>query len=538
MSNVFSLASSEPFSHKIATTLRNGVTYLGNFFSKMTNLSKLSNIASKIIKFVQIIFGEDQYPLLEVIKQPIKAFKNVTSTAKLIVKTKDLFELNKQTPVLRIIHKIVSFVTSILKTIKFFVLLGLINLAKIAEAIGKIPVLGAVSQVPLGTVINIFQFGVSVLGSIEDAVEFFSIGKNMTSQNQKLEKWQTRSQDVEAILTYLNEEARLRELRSQARQKATPVKPDETPNPFDTSSYIGVSNFSPDYIPTPKVIEQKIPQPKEQQLQNVGSALQEMNPNVNPNPNIFDKWQNESLKGTSLGFEKTPSGNQIFDNDPKPSINQIPTKLTEVVKEIPGKSILSSKKSDPNLSSSAATKPMFDEVSDPLLQVEDAEEIKALQEKVNNLKTKCDSQRAKLKDYYTKKTEDAKSKMQELSQDEKSVNKGQLSLLYAKVIKWSKVIDCITGNDPLAVEKLLEKSDNKAIQKSENIEQLKQTRIQRIFSFIYRLAKVVLAAASVILFFTGIATPFVVVGFIALNVLTYSFGIFKFFWQEAHPRKQ
>ena len=42
------------------------------------------------------------------------------------------------------------------------------------------------------------------------------------------------------------------------------------------------------------------------------------------------------------------------------------------------------------------------------------------------------------------------------------------------------------------------------------------------------------AVAAVFLFFTGIGSVPVLASYFLLNIFTYSFGIFKFFWQEKH----
>lgn len=631
----------ESFQENFKKAFHSGIFYISKSFSEIGGISKLSNIATKIIKFVQIIFGEDQFPILDLIKKPIKTIKNVTSIFKVADKTHDLLLLNQQTPKLRIVHKVTSLFTSILKTVKFFGALKLIDLGKHAATLGKIPVFGIVSQLPLGIVINIFQFVVHVLGSIEDAADFFSLSKHTKGTDSSLNKWNKRSDNIDNILSYVRNEAKLRDLRTRANlapeaeienievfPKAVAVTkqensqsvlremiPLETPNigvlqsktpkgndiiintvrdieiKYDQQTFeknkvekaLNIADKTPESMdklggltkhPTgltnneiDSLVEAvKYPIKEQEKVQNLVNAkdpilTDEFNHLTPANLNVVP----DDLNFNSALPEKTK---KIEENPPMAPVPVIlddkdPLKNSFTLKEDPKGELLSSIDQKDSSEKPAQTqqesikdeiKPLGiqqqqvlkieekDEIDpavklpkEPLIQniVKDIElelEIEKLQENVNRQLNSIVNERDRLCEYYRKKIQEAQGKIHRLELSETQ----QMHQWDAKIIKWEHLVDIIAGNDELLINELKKKCDLKKVEKKETRELLKQAKIQRAFSFVYRVAKVVLAASAILLFVTGIGSTAVLAGFIALNVTIYSFGLFKFFWKESH----
>lgn len=634
------------------TAFQKGVTHLSNAFSKISSFSKISNLATKIIKFVQIVFGEDQFPLLDVIKTPIKAVKNVISSLKLADKTHDILSLNAQTSKLRITHKVTSFATSILKTIKFFGALSLLDLGKGAAAIGKIPIFGIVSQLPLGIVINIFQFTLHVLGAIEDALNFVSLGKKMKTNKDSQNKWNRRSKEIEDILSYVKKAGKLQELSNSLQDPKSKYKTVDKLMIKETHSQKSVSTIMrpeiPLEAPNANVFQHKTrvisnealviprdPGPFRQEAADMSSeaAVVPRDPRLKKGDNIIigavhidnvqppeikdllakkqelDEYEKveadvrkeekltehrpysvphvtyqDDLTGSDLDKmverlhprkDDQPTLDQetmanLFGEDPlkkkmKPIItglkgSDFPVKIEQpplvivVPKEpappetpklpvqptspipLPILPIVSLP-SDPKIGPPAIVKEPLkpqDQPEPPLIApiIEASKELKILKEKLLQQKRFLDAKRAPLCEHYRKKIALTQNRIVFLQT--KHANKVQLDPLRAKIFKWEHRVETIVGNDEKLLGETKRQYDLKVNDKKVNIEILKQARIQRAFSFSYRVAKVIVAASTIFLFFSGIGTLVTSVGLITLTALTYSFGIFKFFWQETH----
>lgn len=324
----FSQRQSQSFPIKLKRTLQDGTSYLRNTVSKNFNICKFSTIAIKIIKFVQIVFGEERAPILNALKLPLKAVNNISGTFKVAEKTHALLLINKKTSGLHIAHKISSLANSLLKTAKFFGTINLIDLGKYTLAIGKLPVFGIVNKLPLGIVVNALQFFVNILGAAEDVMNYRSLGEEILSHNSKIKKWTYRRNDA------------------------------------------------------------------------------------------------------------------------------------------------------------IATCELF------------TAKIKSAKLEIKNLRTNV------------------------------IANKTKIEHLQAKISKCRDFIDPQTIQGVIVLEIQVKNID---------IVYLKQARVQHVHSLIYHVAKVMLAAAAVFLFFAGISSLAVVASLVVFNILTYSFGVFKFFWHEAHP---
>lgn len=850
---------SETIQHKTRTVFQNGVSYIINVFSKLSNLSKVSNITLKIIKLVQIVFGEDHFPVLALVKKPLKSVKNVTSTLKLADKTHDLISLKSKSPALHIAHKVGSFVTTILKTVKYCGSLGLLKLATVSAAIGKIPVFGIISKLPLGIVINVFQFVVNVLGAIEDAIDFFSIGKEINSNHQNLNKWSRRSKDIEDILQYVKDEAKLRQLRAnlleeakgkqqniqaeikaqsnedkrataQNAEKELEIKPLEKKESAELSAAVlhnvvpELSSFSmpashskdmkhDDYrlessaqlqasaiLPNPKsslqanealqanddtkIVKDSMQksfaidpsalfsmksdgqdEPTKDPVQ-MAVAVGEIAPHLKKtghnvivghvqdlqhdfsSRNLLDRLTHEQLDSfsdikldikmdpystltkegkTSQLQDQTeeeplipdpeypgvfrrilkpntqdqteefwihdPENAGAFRRIPKPKKDSITPTLTTTQNQtdellIPEPTNASSatrqqidqiadeifqqlEKKDPQLQEKISSQPspdnkidkfvetMMDKLQqngvhtttkndqtseneiqtlpkpvqtieahedlkqsnadqkmtvttvldskndqanilpptqpslndskkiqdlvflppdtknenkqsivavpqntpdltindkptrleDPLeitsnkepdemllAAIEERDDVKALKVMVNIRSRSIAVKRDALSNHYHQKVAHAARQIAQLEQNA-NAHEAQLSKLRAKVIKWEQIVVVIGGNNETLLNTVDKQFDLKVNEKKSNAEILKQAKIQKAFSFIYRVAKVILAASSIFLFFTGIGATAVLAGFIILTILTYSFGVFKFLWKETHQIK-
>ncbi len=814
--------------NQFIATFQVGFSHISHAVSKMTSLSKIARIASKIIKFVQIVFGEEAFPILELIKTPIKAVKNVTSTLKIADKTHDLVSLNAQTSKLKIVHKVTSFAANILKTVKFFGSLGLLDLGKAAVQIGKIPIFGVISQLPLGIVINVFQFVVNVLGAVEDAMAFFSLGKKIKSEGSHLNKWNHRSKDIEDILYYVTEEAKLNQLKATAleitknlenaapelKMIAKPINKNEihtqeiknkmkgNNNKIDGSTLVSTEDkkilqkniskenrsypqilnnelqpqkaeikeennlafarledvinekeravkevqnedvieksFKPIFkanesltkgakrnlseeiemmdIPKIKVDqgfpelladennlvqiipkaesqsvpikndiyvgalrdlkfnlpdeklyrEQKIQLPhfpydlhedleKDNQklppnlidlLKKEGDAIDfnilhdnkihpkkndklefnknkimdvDLNLNLEENfpqaqpevdlnqiiearKDIIDNWQDlhklnvrrlkaeEAIKqeqdqakakiddvpGPGSGneaaiiksldldkfhdFEKDHdllklSGNaDRLEDEPAPGNNPVAKKDIKPPEDH-DQSLAPKQPIDSDVSEHGvgdlpieknaaislpdnATKPDQNDIN-PNLQpnlVEDSAEIKALEQKVKRQLKSLNLKRDSLGQHYRKKIQDTYDKVA-LLKAKAQENELQITKLNAKLIKWENIVKVISSKDEKALQEVCQHFNAKIDEKNISIQKMKQEKIQKTFSFIYRIAKVVLASASIFLFFSGVGTTAALAGLVILTVLTYSFGVFKFFWNETHKNE-
>jgi len=128
--------------------IQKGILYLSNAFSKIASVSKLSNVTLKIIKLSHVVFGDEAFPALNLMSMPLKSIKDITGTLKLPEKTRGLFNLTKGSSGLHVAHKVVSYILSILKVVKYFGFLGLLKLGEIAASVGKIPIIGLITKVP------------------------------------------------------------------------------------------------------------------------------------------------------------------------------------------------------------------------------------------------------------------------------------------------------------------------------------------------------------------------------------------------------
>lgn len=687
---------------KIKKAFQEGISYIANSVSKLSGISKLSNLALKIIKLVAIVFGEEQFPVLILLKQPLKAIKNSTSVFKLADKAHDVVSLNAQTPAIRVAHKVTSFGTSILKTVKIGGSLGLIDLGACAAKIGKVPVLGIISKLPLGIVINVFQFAVNVLGAIEDALDFFSFEKKESSNQFRLNKWNQRNQALDEMLKFVKKEAELRQLKQTAVQQAYAKQ-----NPKG-DDLLGVQAVTE--IAIPKAVKIKNQELQAQKLQNfplsqkqerlaapiIDMPLSEsaavtpakkidfdkelkraepvnqkdyqalLEPKAAPvivgqmmaqggsqalynrfdldqmglfekekqNFSVTDKTQsrgNETApkfdaqakqqapqtkneidaiaedvfnimpkkKGTVLldDLEKLPNLHEIDFQNPKTIFNagepmfeeikyglktpqaivnitneDVPQKdlkidprtlLEEVIEprnepqqnlpepknveqtiEEPVKDI-----AQPILEEQPLIEPFKDAVGQPpekikqkdvpvplvveKVKIEETKEIKDLQKVVDMQRHDFEAKRNSLKEHYYAKVAEVKKRLEAIK-PENEVDHNAIQKLNAKVIQWEKIIYALERGDEELLGEVALQFKFKIGEKKKTFEILKEAKVQKVFSFIYRVAKVVLAASSIFLFFTGIGIPAVLAGFIVLSILTYSFGVFKFFWSETH----
>ncbi len=671
---------SENFWVKFKAACQNGVSYIGNSVHKVSTLSKLCNIVTKIIKFVQVIFGEDHFPVLIAIKIPIKAVKNITSTLKLADKTNHLLALNSQTSKLRIAHKVTSFVASILKTIKYFGSLGLIDLGKYATFIGKIPFLSFIKVLPLGIVVNMFQFVGSSLGAIENAVEFFSVERRIKISGKSLNKWNQRKQDMDEVLKYVREEAQLRKLKEKAIEKTivkpnpaielNPIQPPEPeaanldaepiahlpkeeeklnenrvieavepeiqPLPLQQENFKGNNIFvgalrEIQYAPSAqkaiddfeKGIREKLFNPNAL-IGKEGKKVQNFNALENPERLGIDKSMEvkdpkQGMADSDLhkiyaqflkpidpflpGFEEkiypeSPQVDNVLENDYKkldlveenklpnitvnlkepnplvnliaqgppenpvpqviqdPLVNPVPQDLevkTEVgidpqddsilrpnAQNLPVKEeVVKNLQHDSTIQTDAAVELGETLIIPPETKIIASEEPRVegkemtLLEKAN-LRNFLTAKRS-LRDHYRKRLLNAN----DIILRPENANKLQLDNLHAKIFKWQHILEILNGNDEKLLEEVNQQFDRKVDEKINQIDTLTQAKAQQVISFIYSVAKVILAVSSIFLFISGIGTVGVLAGFFVLTVLTYSFGMFKFFWKESHklPKK-
>lgn len=637
---VSTLNNSSSIGNSLKTFCHNAICYVGNYVSKLSGISKISNIATKIIKFVQIIFGEEYFPVLNLIKKPVKAVKHTTSTLKLATKTHDLLALNSKAHGLHIAHKVTSFATTLLKTVKFFGSLGLLNLGKYAAQIGKIPIFGIISKLPLGIVINMFQFTVNVLGAIEDALEFFTLNKKINNDETNLTQWQRRNREIEEILQYVKDETKLSYLKAQVFEENGveqdfPDKRIQKDESRELPSFIETSDQQeqePMFIRLQKADFAKsvpeFPQPlidfdaninihavphlefhqanqafldfenggKQRVLfqePKFNNKLDQQEDNTKKVPPRIDKGnkvhqpinQKTGLtesdidrlafstldKGVhqQVDFEPLFSGlgkKPLLGNNLHPIGKSHPSR--DAVKEIQfvdklknpsfidplainknaaelNPPILKPQKQDLNCNSiipiiHAKEEELLNPQPQPYrrdvpLVIKETNESRLLQKKINDQRRSIIIKREALKNHYQAKINAAKITIEEI-QNNAEENKGHLENLNAKVIKWENIARVVIDNDEKALNALHQKLQIKIEEKTGNIVALKQAKIQQVLSFLYRTAKVVLAVSSIFLFFTGFGATPVLAGFLILHVVTYSFGIFKFFWHETHRK--
>lgn len=606
----------------VKSVFQGAISSIGKAVSKIATVGKLSGIISKVIKFVQVVFGEDQFPVLDLIKTPIKAVKNLTGTFKVAQKTQDLLKLNKKSSGLRIAHKVISFVTSIFKTIKFLTSVGLIKLAEASAAIGKIPVLGFLCKIPLGIAINVLQLVTNVLGTAGDIKAFLAQKKQISKEEQKKAKWQLRSQNIDDILSYVRNETRLRELREyelekkraaerlESSIKSPEILPKvdyvEQPTHQQAAGDLNPYSMTPVIVQALNQVEYDNPEAANEVIEkyklsgkdrpNIGlgkknnvfdledrndnleaEVIEKYKPSGKDHPNILGKKdyafglkdfdlevedEDDLYEKSIQEFEKRERRRKgiIDDEDSNAdildleNINKDIDDLENLILDfdfskhvVPVPPLEDSYLSNIELEDSQYAYPPNEpqdlQTKNPIsdknkqfnaLEV-DLHEIPTLENKVFEQLETITSLRDSLTRHYDDKIKAVLSKIDDLESMENS--EGDLRHLRAKVIKWDTIVEAVNGNDSQIVEALKKEYLLKEEEKSSSIQVLKQAKIQKIFSFVYRIAKIILAAASIFLFFTGVGAVAALAVFIVWNILTYSFGIFKFFWQEKHPLK-
>lgn len=636
MSNVNNSSSpaNSPINHlevpqnKFKKAFNRGVSVIADAVSKPSSLSKLSNVTLKTIKFVHKVFGEDEFPVLDLVKKPVKTVKNIISVGKVIDKTHELGKINSETSGLSIAHKVTSLATSILKTIKFFGTLRLMDLERFAASIGKIPVFGIVSKLPLGVVLNILKFVVNVLGAVEDVLKIFSYGKYIRLNNTSHHKWSQRKNEIEDILSYVKDEIPLdkkgeessedlsgsdwarksKEIRNSQNEENSEEKtssqvennlvakkvdaekqtPEMKRKPFSKTSSekppLNIDNQvtvgmvrNLEYDIDPSAMQQfekrSMPNvsPQMEKLLNPGPGQSKVsrdifvvkpgNKNLGSNLKTFDTLQQEME--TPQPEEKNDnfvenSEQQVDERIDLEELRQKEMQLERQHKEKNGPAHENEKAPDTPIlpvvveQTTPLTPYPFEDVQ-PILEVDkllqlipnQEDQVEPIQEIPFNPANKgsvgiknakfnlkdINIKRNKLCDYYRLKMEKINQQMVAL---DAIADKEQLKKLDAKVIKWREIISSLEGNNVEILSKVCQHMELKTFDKTSSGEILKQAKIQSIFSITYRVAKIIIAASAIFLFFTGIGSTIAVAAVILLNIVTYSFGVFKFFWQETH----
>jgi len=137
-----------------------------------------------------------------------------------------------------------------------------------------------------------------------------------------------------------------------------------------------------------------------------------------------------------------------------------------------------------------------------------------------------------LQGHYLAKIQAASNQLKKLEMSK--ATQAMIEPLKIKVEKWELVLKALEENQMDLIVQTKNLFHEKAQEKKNELKLVKQAKIQKTFSLVYRAAKIMVAVAAVFLFFTGIGSVPVLASYFLLNILTYSFGIFKFFWQEKH----
>lgn len=667
--------------------IQKGILYLSNAFSKIASVSKLSNVTLKIIKLAQVVFGDEAFPTLNLMSMPLKAIKDITSTLKLPEKTRGLFILTKGSSGLHVAHKVVSYILSMLKAVKYFGFLGLIKLGEVAASVGKIPVIGLITKVPLGVAIHVLQFTTSVLGAVEDILDFLALNQKKDNTLKSLVKWEQRTQQLEEIIKAIKAQT-----QADRPSQVDPKEADGTKQAGDTpkslekpGSIVPNEKLNQSTSPQPPMVVQTITETSENStpFATQEKASQTINPpspvvvqaipdikfndltsvfsSLNQSKKLSDELSLNYLQGSSkldqssLGIltpSKTlaPEQNSITYQNPTSSsrsldltgsliediidrlgqsrssnrdsnpvtamthvddmiqsVTDLPSglsdqnlpdqkvpdqKVPDLIDSLLGRSTLEDltdhqdpspalevtrnieERNTPNKHQSSATTtyPMdtsiqsiqlntltesvsnevtvFAEtpksiIPDPTTQetykgnVDQGRDLKITTED-DGIKTRSllirvsQNHRASkgLQERYRSKIQAASDQLKklEMSKDAQTM----IEPLKIKVEKWELVLKALQENQMDLIVQTKNLYYEKAQEKKNELKLVKQAKIQKTFSLVYRAAKIMIAVAAVFLFFTGIGSIPVLVSYFLLNILTYSFGIFKFFWQEKH----
>lgn len=653
--------------------IQKGIYYLSEAFSKIASVGKLSNVTLKIIKLAQVVFGDEAFPTLNLMSMPLKSIKDITGTLKFPEKTRGLFHLNKDSSGLHVAHKIVSYVLSILKVVKYFGFLGLLKLGEFAACVGKIPVIGLIAKVPLGVAIHILQFTTSVLGAVEDIIDFLALNQKKDKTLKSLSKWDQRTQQLEEIIKAIKAQAQT-DLNSQIdAQDGDGIKqPGDKPetlekpglivsnekvnqhanpqHPLVVHAIIETSENSTLPVPSEKanqtlnppspVVVQAIPDIKFNDLTGVFSNLNqskklsdEHNLNYLQDSSKLDQnssgilTQSKSLISAENSVTyQTPmsssrsldlTGNFIEDildrldsldkdsnylaamthvDEMQELVSALPSVLSnqnvpDLVDSLLGRSTLedSTHQQDSSLElevinhieernssnktqSLSTTSPIHNSIEsslntlsesaandaivvaethksiipDPTTQetykgnVDIGRDLKIATEdgggKARRLLIHANQNHSaskELQEHYHAKIQAASNQLKKLEMSKDAQTR--IEPLKIKVEKWEVVLKALEENQMDLIVQVNNQFYEKAQEKKNELNLIKQAKIQKTFSLVYRAAKIMIAVAAVFLFFTGIGSIPVLAGYFLLNILTYSFGIFKFFWQEKHP---
>lgn len=637
--------SKETFS-KLKKTFQHTVSYISHSVNKLSNMSKLSNLTLKIIKFATLILGEENVSFLLPVKTPLKTVKNVTGTLKLADKSYGLINVNSKTSSLQVAHKVTSFVSSVLKTIKYCGSLGLIQLGKFASAIGKIPVFGIITKMPLGIVIDVLQFVVNVLGVIEDGQSIFALGNNIKKTENKHLEWEKQTKEIEELIRLTKESANIRDKLIQSRKHSLINQPSQT-DPFLSQTFtiekipllpaskmesaaeltaeiqlpaieLAANPVHPAFVENElEQIAKKRPhiQPKlstvtvghvvdlqydqspeklydrfdhekmghfdhEKKQQKSSKEIENFKNHLNSRDHVHELANDivKELTKTSTGevnvknlssvndrmnlFEIEPNipdkvilnAGEVLPKEFKETAEMekmsAPAQLIAVSESLETESAASQKPSSIDLIDSTRTQAQLSSTvpsvfaANSMLSVskeqpvnsveaEVPEEIKQLQSKVDQQTVLFNEQIGKLKAFCCENIAKANSYFAE----SRTMPGERKDKWQSKVMKWEKILNALEEGELSLLDEINQQFALELQRKKNSIEMFKQVKIQRILSLIYRAAKVVLAAASIFLFFSGIGTTLILAGYITFAILTYAFGIFKFFWKEMHTQQ-
>lgn len=574
-------------------------SFVAQTFTKIGTVSKISNIAAKVIKLVQVIWGEDFFPTLDLIKLPIKSIKNVTGIMKLADKGSEFvcpedsahpakqrpFWLNPGTSNIKVAHKVVTAVASILKAVKFLGSLSLLNLAKAAEAIGKIPVLGVLSQIPFSIMINVVQCIGRLMGAIVDIKSLIDLEGKLKKNGVSTDKWTQRIQNLQTILNDIkksqSEKIELKpnglihinfdsngEIKEQKQKSSEPklesIEHTESKSAINTASPFGdnrllvaaTNNYCLDdesnvtkyiqqlykdrFFNTSKFNERhlKLSAPgdvgesEKPSLDNKLTLMSNHKGNKKMPPSqqeiaeiareIYGDvlWSATECQNTNIK-QKYMELTLRYSFGPKTQSNKDNLKipLETLSKESP-------------LSQANSTISIFNkEELVPANATLELKPIVQLPSKINYSKESLE-QRQKLVNHFVDKIETTSKKI--LALEQKASSEAPIDSYRFKLIKWENIVNALKGDDEALLNDIKSQFVSKNESKCKTQEILKQTKIQRTLALVYKIIQVTLAVATISLFLLGIGGVVAVSVMATLYILTYSFGIFKFFWQESH----